>query len=77
MIERQLGKRLDALFDGGDLAALGEVISGDGRSASLQDLGSVVRRALDIPATAGGLARATPSLGRLDYFARGEHREAR
>lgn len=77
LIERQLGRRLDALFEGGDLIALGDVISGDGRSASLQDLGSVVRRALDIPAAAGGLARATPSLGRLDYFARGEHRQSR
>ena len=77
LIERQLARRLDAMFAGGDLGALGEVLSGDGRSASFQDLGSVVRRALDIPASAGGLARSTPSLDRLDYFARGEHREAR
>jgi len=77
LIERQLARRLDALFAGGDVAALGEVLSGDGRSASFLDLGSVVRRALDIPASAGGLARSTPSLDRLDYFARGEHREAR
>jgi hypothetical protein len=36
-----------------------------------------VRRALDIPASAGGLGRSEPSLDRLDYFARGEHREHR
>jgi hypothetical protein len=75
LIERQLARRLDALFAGGDLGALGEVLSGEGRSASFQDLGGAVRRALDIPASAGGLARATPSLDRLDYFARGGHRE--
>ncbi len=77
LIERQLGRRLDAMFAGGDVGALGDVISGEGRSASFQDLGSVVRRALDIPASAGGLARSTPSLDRLDYCASGEHREAR
>jgi hypothetical protein len=77
LIERQLARRLDAMFAGGDVGALGEVLSGEGRSASFHDLGSVVRRALDIPASAGGLARSSPSLDRLDYFARGEHREAR
>jgi hypothetical protein len=77
LIERQLARRLDALFAGGDVGALGAVLSGEGRSASFQDLGSVVRRALDIPASAGGLARSTPSLDRLDYFARGDHRETR
>jgi len=76
LIERQLGRRMDALFAEGELGALGAVISGEGRSASLQDLGGVVRRALDIPASAGGLARSRPSLDRLDFFARGEHRQA-
>ncbi|MGH0030058.1 MAG: hypothetical protein ACQGVC_09730 [Myxococcota bacterium] len=75
LIERQLARRLDALFAGGDTGALGEVLSGEGRSASFQDLGGVVRRALDIPASAGGLARSSPSLDRLDYFARGGHRD--
>jgi hypothetical protein len=76
LIERQLARRLDAMFAGGELAALGEVLSGDGRSASFQELGSAVRRALDIPASAGGLGPSQPALDRLDYFARGEHREA-
>lgn len=75
LIERQLARRLDAMFAGGNVGALGEVLSGEGRSSSFQDLGSVVRRALDIPASAGGLGRSAPSLDRLDYFARGEHRE--
>ena len=77
LIERQLARRLDALFAGGDLGGLGDVLSGEGRSASFQDLGSVVRRALDIPASAGGLAKSTASLDRLDYFARGDHRGTR
>jgi hypothetical protein len=77
LIERQLARRLDQMFSGGELGALGAVLSGDGRTASFQDLGSVVRRALDIPASDGGLARSQPSLDRLDYFARGGHREKR
>jgi hypothetical protein len=74
LVERQLARRLDALFAGEDTGALGAVLSGEGRSASFQDLAGVVRRALDIPASAGGLGPSQPSLDRLDWFARGEHR---
>ena len=75
LIERQLARRLDQLFAGGDGGILGEVLSGDGKSEDWGDLNRVVARALDIPAASGGLGRSNPSLDRLDYFARGAHRE--
>jgi hypothetical protein len=75
LIERQLSRRLDELFAGTDAGALGALLSGDGKTADWQDLNRVVGRALQLPAAAGGLARRSPDHERLDYFARGAHRE--
>jgi hypothetical protein len=75
LIERQLARRLDALFEGGDAGTLGELLAGEGKSADWTDLGRVVGRALELPAAAGGLARSRPSTDELDYFARGGHRK--
>jgi hypothetical protein len=74
LIERQLARRLDALFAGSGAGALGELLSGEGKSGDWQDLGQVVSRALDLPSAAGGLGPSSPSTERLDYFARGGHR---
>ena len=74
LIERQLARRLDALFAGSDGGALGELLSGEGKSGDWQDLGQVVSRALGLPSAVGGLGRSSPSTERLDYFARGGHR---
>lgn len=77
LIERQLAQRLDALFAGGDSIGLGALLSGEGKSQDWQDLGSVVSRALGLPSGAGGVGfeRNTASLEKLDFFARGGHRE--
>jgi len=76
LIERQLAQRLDALFAGGDSIGLGALLEGDGKSQDWQDLGSVVSRTLGLPAGGGmGLQRQTASLEKLDYFARGSHRD--
>lgn len=78
LIERQLARRLDSLFAGtGDLG-LGALLSGEGRSEDYQELGGVVSRALGLPSNGdtGSVTRA-PSMDRLDYFARGEHRGGR
>lgn len=76
LIERQLAQRLDALFAGGDSIGLGALLAGDGRSQDWQDLGAVVSRTLGLPSGAGGvgLDRNTASLEKLEYFARGGHR---
>ncbi len=76
MIERQLALRLDELFAGDQGLALGEILSGDGKSADWQDLGNVVSRALGLPSGAGVYSvREDASLERLDFFARGAHRD--
>jgi hypothetical protein len=77
LIERQLAQRLDALFAGGDAIGLGALLSGEGKSQDWQDLGAVVSRTLGLPSGAGGVGfeRNTASLDRLDYFARGGHRD--
>ncbi len=76
LIERQLARRLDTLFEGGDSIGLGALLAGAGSSQDWQDLGGLVRRTLGLPAGAGGgLQRETASLDRLDFFASGEHRE--
>lgn len=75
LIERQLAQRLDELFAGGDGLGLGALLSGDGKSQDWQDLGSVVSRTLGLPSDGVYVARDTASLDRLDYFARGAHRE--
>jgi hypothetical protein len=77
LIERQLARRLDGLFAGADSGALGSLLSAEGKTGDWQDLGQVVSRALDLPASAGGLGRSAPSTERLDYFARGAHRDSR
>ena len=76
LIERQLAQRLDQLFAGGDGIGLGAMLSGDGKSQDWQDLGSVVSRTLGLPAGGGGSStQRTASMDRLDYFARGGHRD--
>lgn len=76
LIERQLAQRLDQLFAGGDGIGLGAMLSGDGKSQDWQDLGSVVSRTLGLPAGgAGASTQRTASMDRLDYFARGGHRD--
>jgi hypothetical protein len=77
LIERQLAQRLDSLFAGGDSIGLGALLSGDGKSQDWQDLGQVVARTLGLPDGGGGrgLVRDAAALDRLDYFARGGHRQ--
>jgi hypothetical protein len=76
LIERQLTQRLDELFAGGDGLGLGAILTGDGKSQDWQDLGSLVSRTLGLPSGSGGYAaRDTASLDRLDFFARGAHRD--
>jgi hypothetical protein len=76
LIERQLARRLDSLFAGGADAGLSSLLSGDGKSQDWQDLGQVVARSLGLPAGGGvGGAPGRASLGRLDHFARGDHRD--
>ncbi len=79
LIQRQLGRRLDALFSEGQGIGLGSILTGDGKSQDWQDLGDVVRRTLGLPSGdeggAGGAVQSRASLNRLDYFARGGHRE--
>ena len=77
LIERQLAQRLDDLFAGGDGLGLGALLAGDGKSQDWQDLGGVVSRTLGLPSGGGYVVRDTVSLDRLDYFARGEHRDER
>ncbi|MGI9592708.1 MAG: hypothetical protein ACR2P8_15165 [Myxococcota bacterium] len=77
LIERQLAQRLDQLFAGSDGIGLGAILSGDGKSQDWQDLGSVVSRTLGLPAGGGGVyaEQRSASMERLDYFARGGHRD--
>ena len=75
LIERQLAQRLDQLFAGGQGLGLGAILSGDGKSQDWQDLGGVVSRTLGLPSDGVYVVQDTASLDRLDYFARGEHRE--
>jgi hypothetical protein len=76
LIERQLSRRLDSLFAGEGVGGLGSLLAYDGRSQDWQDLGKVVSRTLGLPAGGGGGSqRSHAALGRLDYFARGDHRE--
>jgi hypothetical protein len=75
LIERQLAQRLDSLFAGNDAVGLGALFEGSDKSQDWQDLGGVVARTLGLPS--GGLrpsSHATASRERLDYFARGDHR---
>jgi hypothetical protein len=75
LIERQLAQRLDELFAGSEGLGLGALLSGDGKSQDWQDLGGVVSRTLGLPSDGGYGVRDTASLDRLDYFARGAHRQ--
>jgi hypothetical protein len=76
LIERQLSRRLDSLFDGDRAGGLGSLLAYDGRSQDWQDLGRVVSRTLGLPAAGGGgRGSSHAALGRLDYFARGDHRD--
>ncbi len=75
LIERQLARRLDSLFEGSDSIGLGAILAGT-RSDGLDDLGGLVRRTLGRPAGASPIPGATTaSLGRLEHFAHGDHRD--
>jgi hypothetical protein len=75
LIERQLSRRLDSLFAGGDALGLGSLLSGEGKTQDWGDLGLVVSRALGLPDGGGGAPGGGDQLERLDYFANGDHRE--
>ncbi len=75
LIERQLARRLDSLFEETDQVGIGALLAGRG-SEGWEEMGSLVRRTLGLPgAGASPLPRDTASLERLDFFARGGHRE--
>jgi len=75
LIERQLARRLDSLFTGGDALGLGALLSGEGKTQDWQDLGLVVSRALGLPDAGGADPARSDRLDRLEFFANGEHRE--
>ena len=75
LIGRQLARRLDSLFAGGDALGLGALLSGNDKSQDWHDLSFVVSRALGLPSGGAGGGGRGPSLERLDYFADGGHRE--
>jgi len=76
LIERQLGQRLDALFAGGDSVGLGALLSAEGKTEDWNDLGSVVARVVGMPNYDGNGDGRDDAYERLDYFARGVHRDA-
>ena len=76
LIERQLARRLDTLFAGDDGLGLGALLAGEGKSADWHDLGSVVSRALGLPASGGSSASGdADAYAQLHHFASGRHRE--
>jgi hypothetical protein len=75
LIERQLGQRLDALFAGGDAVGLGALLSAEGKTEDWNDLGSVVARVIGMPSYDGDGDGRDDAYERLDYFARGVHRD--
>jgi len=77
LIERQLGQRLDALFVGNDSVGLGALLSAEGKTEDWNDLGSVVSRVVGMPNYDGDGDGRDDAYERLDYFARGVHRDAR
>ncbi|MDJ0787854.1 MAG: hypothetical protein QNK05_13675 [Myxococcota bacterium] len=76
LIERQLANRLDTLFEGADGAGIGTLFASVNGSGDWGELGSLVARTLGLP-NSGGAPRAAESrsLGRLDFFATGSHRQ--
>ena len=75
LIERQLARRLDVLFAGSGGLGLRDLFSGAGEASGWQDLNQLVNRVLGLPSRgARRVARRGPALERLDYFARGRHR---
>jgi hypothetical protein len=77
LIERQLGQQLDALFAGGDSVGLGALLSAEGKTEDWNDLGSVVSRVVGMPSYDGNGDGRDDAYERLDYFARGVHRDGR
>jgi hypothetical protein len=76
LIERQLARRLDTLFAGDDGLGLSALLAGEGKGEDWGDLGSVVGRALGLPAGGGSVvAGSGASLDQIQHFARGGHRE--
>jgi hypothetical protein len=76
LIERQLAERLDQLFVGDQSASLTALLSVDGESQDWNELGHVVSRVLGLPSGRNGSGVSDgSSLGELEYFARGDHRQ--
>ncbi|MDJ0868233.1 MAG: hypothetical protein QNK03_19155 [Myxococcota bacterium] len=81
LIERQLARSLDGLFDGTGELSLGALVAGGSGSGGAagsggwDDLDSLVSRTLGLPTGETDLGASRVSLDRLDFFARGDHRE--
>ena len=54
---------------------LGSLLSADGKSEDWNDLGSVVSRVVGMPSSDANGDGRDDAYDRLDYFARGTHRE--
>ena len=75
LIERQLAKRLDTLFqDGGELS-LSALLDSEVDGSHWESLNELVARTTGLPAAghSGGF-RDSPSFRRLEHFVRGDHR---
>ncbi len=75
LIERQLARRLDELFEGYDGQGIGALLATDQGSDDWRDLGGLVARTLGLPHRGQTPLPERASLDRLDHFARGAHRE--
>ena len=75
LIERQLGQRLDALFAGNESVGLGALLSAEGKTEDWNDLGRVVSRVVGMPNYDADGDGRDDAYERLDFFARGVHRD--
>lgn len=74
LLERQLAKRLDTLFEDGTGTVLGDLFAANG-TEDWGDLGDVVSRAIGLPGSRRDGRGSRASLDSLEYFASGTHRE--
>ncbi len=72
LIERQLAKRLDTLFDDSNQMTLATLFGGEDGAPNWESLNELVSRTLGLPDDRG--SREIPSYQRLEHFARGAHR---
>jgi hypothetical protein len=72
LIQRQLGARLESLFD--DDGGLGVLLAASGKTQDWNELGSMVRRAIGMPSDGDDWSAAEhDSLADLEFFASGNH----